>query len=110
MENNVWQWICRLLLSISLSLLISCEASTFPPEKYFYGSQLLLAQAIAKTDLQRVKELAIKTNLNTPGKQDMTLLFYTAMIAEKIPKSYLLSVYWLKMVPIRYRMYQKWVI
>jgi len=82
MGNNVWQWICRVLLSISLSLLISCEAPTFPPGKYFYGSQLLLAQAIAQTDLQRVKELAIKTDLNTPGKQDMTLLYYAFMAAK----------------------------
>ena len=56
--------------------------SKYPPEKYFYGSQLLLAQAIAKTDLQRVKELAIKTDLNTPGKQDMTLLYYAFMAAK----------------------------
>ena len=47
-----------------------------PPEYYFSGDQLLLAQAIVSGDLNCVIRLAPHTRLNEPGKQDMTLLFF----------------------------------
>ena len=46
------------------------------PEDYFTGQQLILAKAIEAGDLGRVKQLAPETDLNTPGEQDLTLLFF----------------------------------
>ncbi|QHA86658.1 ankyrin repeat domain-containing protein [Serratia rhizosphaerae] len=46
------------------------------PEDYFTGRQLILAKAIEAGDLNRVKQLAPETDLNTPGEQDLTLLFF----------------------------------
>ncbi|MGW1443791.1 ankyrin repeat domain-containing protein [Serratia rhizosphaerae] len=46
------------------------------PEEYFTGQQLILAKAIEAGDLGRVKQLAPETDLNTPGEQDLTLLFF----------------------------------
>ncbi|MEB6334892.1 ankyrin repeat domain-containing protein [Serratia rhizosphaerae] len=46
------------------------------PEDYFTGQQLVLAKAIEAGDLERVKQLAPETDLNTPGEQDLTPLFF----------------------------------
>ncbi|VTP60339.1 Uncharacterised protein [Serratia rubidaea] len=39
------------------------------PEDYFTGQQLILAKAIQAGDLERVKQLAPETDLNTPGSR-----------------------------------------
>ncbi|WP_255427306.1 ankyrin repeat domain-containing protein [Serratia sp. JUb9] len=46
------------------------------PEDYFTGQQLILAKAIEAGDLERVKQLAPETDLNTPGEQKLTPLFF----------------------------------
>ncbi|WP_232251627.1 ankyrin repeat domain-containing protein [Serratia sp. MYb239] len=46
------------------------------PEEYFTGQQLVLAKAIEAGDLERVKQLAPETDLNTPGEQRLTPLFF----------------------------------
>jgi hypothetical protein len=48
----------------------------YPPDDFFSGQQLILAQAIRDGDLARVKELAPKTDLNTPGAKNTTLLLF----------------------------------
>lgn len=45
------------------------------PQDYFSGQQLELAKAIEEGDVDAVKTLAPDSDLNKPGKQDMTLLF-----------------------------------
>lgn len=45
------------------------------PQDYFSGQQLELAKAIEEGDVDAVKTLAPESDLNKPGKQDMTLLF-----------------------------------
>ncbi|ORM68240.1 hypothetical protein HA48_20775 [Pantoea wallisii] len=47
-----------------------------PAENFFSGTQLSLAQEIERGNEPEVKSLAMKTDLNKPGKQDMTLLFF----------------------------------
>ena len=46
------------------------------PQDYFSGQQLELAKAIEEGDVDAVKTLAPESDLNKPGKQDMTLLFW----------------------------------
>ncbi|WP_124014428.1 ankyrin repeat domain-containing protein [Serratia sp. FGI94] len=46
------------------------------PEDYFTGQQLVLAKAIEAGDLEKVKQLAPETDLNTPGEQKLTPLFF----------------------------------
>ncbi|WP_233802381.1 ankyrin repeat domain-containing protein [Paraburkholderia sp. HP33-1] len=48
----------------------------FPATDFFSGPQLELAQAIARGDMEEVRRLAPKTDLNTPGRQNMTMLFF----------------------------------
>lgn len=48
----------------------------YPPEDFFTGEQLKLAQAIRDGDLTRVKDLAPKTDLAAPGDKNMTLLAF----------------------------------
>ncbi|EPN1931698.1 ankyrin repeat domain-containing protein [Cronobacter dublinensis] len=48
-------------------------------EDYFSGQQLPLARAIEKGDSNEVTKLASETDLNKPGKEDMTLLFWSVM-------------------------------
>jgi hypothetical protein len=67
-----------LLLSAGLAI-ISCFAfamKNFPAKDFFSGSQLTLAQAIENGDLAAVQALAPKTDLNTPGRKNMTMLFF----------------------------------
>ncbi|WP_049018301.1 ankyrin repeat domain-containing protein [Enterobacter cloacae] len=49
------------------------------PRDYFSGSQLLLAEAVERGDTSHVKKLVATTELNKPGKEDMTLLFWALM-------------------------------
>ncbi|AFM60402.1 ankyrin repeat domain-containing protein [Enterobacter cloacae subsp. cloacae] len=46
------------------------------PQDYFSGQQLVLAEDIQRGDIDGVEKLAPRTDLNKPGKQDMTLLFW----------------------------------
>ncbi|GLU34334.1 ankyrin repeat domain-containing protein [Trinickia caryophylli] len=55
----------------------------FPPEAFFTGTQLALAQAIRDGDLARVKALAPKTDLAAPGARRMTLLAFA--LQEAVP-------------------------
>lgn len=55
----------------------------YPPEQFFSGKQLELAQAIREGDLDRVKSLASSADLNAPGKSNMTLLAFA--FQEAIP-------------------------
>jgi len=49
------------------------------PENYFSGQQLTLARAIENGEVDKVIKLASETDLNKPGKEDMTLLFWAVM-------------------------------
>lgn len=51
------------------------------PQDYFSGQQLTLANAIEHGDVDDVVKLASETDLNKPGKEDMTLLFWAIMNA-----------------------------
>lgn len=60
-----------------------CNAmNKLPPEKYFHGTQLSIAQAIASGNVSEVSKLAPDTDLNKPGQQDMTLLFFAVQNAK----------------------------
>ena len=73
--RNIWVLI---LFSVS-----GCNAmNKFPPENFFHGTQLSLAQAIVRGDLVEVENLAKNTDLNKPGKEDMTLLFFAVQTAK----------------------------
>lgn len=50
-------------------------------EDYFSGQQLTLARAIEQGKMDEVLKLASETDLKTPGKEDMTLLFWAVMNA-----------------------------
>lgn len=49
---------------------------TTNPEQFFDGRMLEMAQAIQSNDMARLRQLATGQNLNQPGKQDMTLLWF----------------------------------
>ncbi|AOJ17490.1 ankyrin repeat domain-containing protein [Burkholderia vietnamiensis] len=55
----------------------------YAPEDFFSGQQLALAQAIHDGDLNRVQQLAPKTDLNAPGAKNTTLLSYA--VQEIVP-------------------------
>jgi hypothetical protein len=46
------------------------------PQDYFSGQQLVLAEDIQRGDIDGVEKHVSQTDLNKPGKQDMTLLFW----------------------------------
>ncbi|MFP4895476.1 ankyrin repeat domain-containing protein [Paraburkholderia sp. EG304] len=48
----------------------------FPATDFFSGPQLELAQAIERGDMEQVRRLAPTTDLNTPGRKNMTMLFF----------------------------------
>ncbi|WP_313297523.1 ankyrin repeat domain-containing protein [Diaphorobacter sp.] len=51
-------------------------AKTTHPEQYFDGRMLEIAQAIQSNDMLRLRQLAAGQNLDQPGRQDMTLLWF----------------------------------
>lgn len=51
------------------------------PDRFFTGSQLELARAIDAGNQTSVRALAPATDLNAPGKDDMTLLMFAMMRA-----------------------------
>jgi hypothetical protein len=53
----------------------------FPASDFFSGKQLELARAIERGDIHKVQQLAPLTNLNTPGRKKMTLLFFSVQEA-----------------------------
>jgi ankyrin repeat protein len=55
----------------------------YPPEDFFSGQQLILAQAIRDGDLARVRGLAPKTDLSVAGNKNVTLLSFA--VQEAIP-------------------------
>ncbi|SDG62126.1 ankyrin repeat domain-containing protein [Paraburkholderia phenazinium] len=55
----------------------------YPPEDFFSGQQLSLAQAVHDGDLSRVRDLAPKTDLATPGNKNTTLLSFA--MQEAVP-------------------------
>ncbi|WP_207003426.1 ankyrin repeat domain-containing protein [Trinickia mobilis] len=83
----------RLIFAFTVAiglLLISYTANAmtkFPATDFFSGPQLALAQAIERGDLAKVRQLAPATDLNTPGRKNMTLLFFAFQDAlERDPK------------------------
>ena len=49
---------------------------TTNPEQFFDGRMLDMARAIQSNDMARLRQLATGQNLNQPGRQDMTLLWF----------------------------------
>lgn len=72
-----------ILVFIGVIALLSNGSAMTSPETYFSGSQLLLAKVIVSGDRNAVASLAKETELNKPGRQDMTLLFYALNAARK---------------------------
>ncbi|MDU3075635.1 MAG: ankyrin repeat domain-containing protein [Mixta calida] len=69
--------------ALSLFVISGCNAmKIYPPEDFFHGTQLTLAQSIYQGDLASVKQQAGVTDLNKPGRQDMTILFYALHCAQ----------------------------
>ncbi|WBF44876.1 ankyrin repeat domain-containing protein [Serratia rubidaea] len=70
-------WIGIAVVFCGLILLAGCNGlKKIEPEDYFTGQQLVLAKAIEAGDLEKVKQLAPETDLNTPGEQDLTILYF----------------------------------
>lgn len=66
-----------MLFTFLFVLLSACnDMKKIDPEKYFSGSQLILAKAIQAADRESVLRLANETDLNTPGAEDLSLLFF----------------------------------
>lgn len=66
---------------LGLMSILTSSVAAEPPDKYFSGPQLVLAEAVSNGDLDRVKQLASLIDLNKPALQDMTLLFFTLQTA-----------------------------
>ena len=49
---------------------------TTNPEQFFDGRMLDMARAIQSNDMARLRQLAVGQNLNQPGRQDMSLLWF----------------------------------
>ena len=65
-----------ILLVVLLSAFGCSAMKNQSAENFFSGTQLSLAQEIERGNEPEVKKLAMQTDLNKPGKQDMTLLFF----------------------------------
>ncbi|AGB81011.1 ankyrin repeat-containing protein [Serratia sp. FGI94] len=71
------RWIGIAIMVFGLIWLAGCNGmKKIEPEDYFTGQQLVLAKAIEAGDLEKVKQLAPETDLNTPGEQKLTPLFF----------------------------------
>ena len=70
----------RLMAFVALCFLIMIQGCKqemeLNPQDYFSGQRLELAKAIEDGDVDEVKTLASGSDLNQPGKHDMTLLFW----------------------------------
>ena len=70
-----------LIFLISVS---GCNAmSKYSSDKFFHGTQLSLAQAIASGNIAEVKKSTSGVSLNKPGEQDMTLLYFALQQAQE---------------------------
>jgi uncharacterized protein len=88
-HNFFMKLIAVLVSSILLTTTASCGArnkmmqKSYPAEKFFTGEALQLAQAIDAENLTMIDRLSKTVDLNRPGKEDMTLLYY-AMQGRKL--------------------------
>ncbi|MFP9432611.1 ankyrin repeat domain-containing protein [Enterobacter sp. LM3] len=65
---------------VLIFMIQGCRQNTdLNPEDYFSGQQLVMARAIEKGQMDEVKNLIPETELNKPGQQNMTLLFWALM-------------------------------
>ncbi|HAZ77964.1 ankyrin repeat domain-containing protein [Pseudescherichia sp.] len=75
----------KALLSVCLVMILTfivqgCrQGMDLNPQDYFSGQQLALAKAIEQGEVNEVKNLAPETDLNKPGQDNMTLLFWAVM-------------------------------
>lgn len=69
------------VMLLSSWTLESASMRTPPAEKFFSGPTLTLAQAIEQGDTADVDALARTVDLNKPGAEDMTLLFFALQSA-----------------------------
>jgi uncharacterized protein len=66
-----------IFFSFLFLLLSACnDLKKIEPEKYFTDSQLVLAKAIQSADREAILRLSKTTDLNTPGNEQFTLLFF----------------------------------
>jgi hypothetical protein len=75
-----------LILLLLLPLIAGCLAGNRPmkiqpPHHFFSGTQLELARALLEGDASRVTALAPGVDLNAPGNEGMTLLFFSLQSA-----------------------------
>jgi uncharacterized protein len=88
-HNFFMRLIAVLISSILLTTTASCGArnkmmqKSYPADKFFTGSALQLAQAIDAENLATIDQLSKTVDLNRPGIEDMTLLYY-AMQGRKL--------------------------
>lgn len=69
--------LATIAFSFLLILLSACnDLKKIEPEKYFTGPQLVLAKAIQSADRQSILRLAKETDLETPGAEELTILFF----------------------------------
>lgn len=86
-NKSAARFIAILLSFISIS---GCHAmKKYPPENFFHGTQLTLAQDIFNSNFNSIGLHAKNTELNKPGKEDMTLLFYAFQSASERKNSQL---------------------
>ncbi|MDF7647061.1 ankyrin repeat domain-containing protein [Erwiniaceae bacterium L1_54_3] len=80
---DLYPHVLKLIGLMTLMLFISevSMAKNNSAEVFFTGTQLTLAQAIAKGDEHEVEILSGHTDLNRPGAKDMTLLFFAMQYA-----------------------------
>ena len=75
------QWCKSLLAVCALAGVMQVQGmgkifKTTNPDHFFDGRMLEMAQAIQSNDMARLRQLAVGQNLNQPGRQDMSLLWF----------------------------------
>ena len=75
------QWCKSLLAVCALAGVMQVQGmgkimKTTNPEQFFDGRMLDMARAIQSNDMVRLRQLAVGQNLNQPGRQDMSLLWF----------------------------------
>jgi len=65
-------------------LLVACTVSnqgyrSYRAKEFFSGDDLLMAQAIERNDMARLKQLALGQDLSKKGEKEMTLMWFTIM-------------------------------
>ncbi len=91
-NKKSWNKLGYALLCLFQMNILSCGSmgKRINPSDYFVGNQLLLANAIRAREMDTIKRLIPQTDLNTPAKEDMTILFFALFETSnsKDPKSY----------------------